>query len=165
MPTASLRNLARGSGAHFPVVKIHPFVQEERIAFAVWRHLPPLSQVRDDPIRIQGIELDELEEDMRDRAAHPGIPLMSGVRPGQWGAWREHRRLAAHRVCHARGAPRVEGRAYSAETEIAFCLASSVFGSVTVKTPFLKVALIFSASTAVGRRTIRENAPWDRSTR
>jgi hypothetical protein len=45
------------------------------------------------------------------------------------------------------------------ETGIAFCLASSVFGSVTVKTPFLKLALIFSTSTAAGNRTTRENVP------
>jgi hypothetical protein len=48
--------------------------------------------------------------------------------------------------------------------EIAFCLASSVFGKVTVSTSFLKVALILSPATGEGNRIIRAKAPWARST-
>ncbi len=56
--------------------------------------------------------------------------------------------------------------AYSAVISIAFFLAfcSGIFGSVTVRTPFLKAALTFSLSTLAGTGMTRWNSPYDLST-
>src|SRR3972149_6072077 len=51
------------------------------------------------------------------------------------------------------------GAPHSTLIGIAFRLASSVFGRVITRTPFLKVALILSPATGAGRATVREKAP------
>ena len=48
---------------------------------------------------------------------------------------------------------------YSTLTLISLVLASSVLGSLTSKTPFLKEALILSACTSLGSSTDRRKAP------
>jgi len=50
---------------------------------------------------------------------------------------------------------------YAALTEIFFCgcIASAVFGRVTVNTPLLKVASILSASMPSGTGNVRSNDP------
>ena len=55
--------------------------------------------------------------------------------------------------------------AYSTAIGISFPLASSVFGSVTVNTPSLKVAFTLFASTVFGSANDRVKFPPQRSTR
>src|SRR5678815_575671 len=54
---------------------------------------------------------------------------------------------------------------YSALIGMGVPFAAGVLGIVTVSRPFLKVAVTLLASTPTGRRTLRVNAPYERSTR
>lgn len=54
---------------------------------------------------------------------------------------------------------------YSALMGIVVPFAAGALGSVTVSSPFLKAAVTLDPSTVAGRRTVRANAPYDRSTR
>src|SRR5262245_29027070 len=78
----------------------------------------------------------------------------------------EHRPLLADRP-HERGAP-TSGPAwgsYPALTGTTLSLVAAVFGSVTVRTPSLKVAVVFPVSTGPGSGIVRANRPQARSTR
>src|SRR5262245_45661361 len=55
--------------------------------------------------------------------------------------------------------PRRDVGRYSAFTGIVVPFAAGVFGSVTMSTPFLNVAVTLLPSTAIGSRTVCRNAP------
>lgn len=88
-------------------------------------------------------------------------PLVIAIeRPGNRSAWPGVQVDLAGRIYRCRN-DRCCTTADDHSTAIgmALCLASSVLGRVTVRTPFLKLALILSGATAAGSRTMRENAP------
>src|SRR5262245_36288256 len=60
--------------------------------------------------------------------------------------------------------PRV-WRPYPALTGTMPSLVTAIFGSVTVRTPSLKVAVVFPVSTGPGSGIVRANLPQTRSTR